>query len=415
MEKRIDISVVVPIYNVSRYLGECLESILSHKNISIECICVDDASTDSSYDVLCEYAKADDRIIIYKNEENKGLASTRNVGARNARGKYLYFIDSDDYLVPGALNKLMDLAEKHKLDMLGFTAKSFFEDDKLQKYGNENEYLRKRVYEGVYEGPELFAELMSNNDRAVSNIVLYFYNREFYQMNNLYCGEGIRYADDSMFLSYMAAKRVMLIQDQLYMRRYREGSECTSTPKFYYLEGLVSIFVLEWTRWFDMKLSADVNCQVKRYFDKRLISIHRVYKRVEKKAEEFMIFKANSMEMFFYQNFVKKLPVGVDMLSVENVDKLKSAKKIILYGAGIIAEEAAEVLRYYGLNEFEVVVSGIPDKDTMFGDKKVQSVDDVKFDVKNVVVLVAVSQNHHDKIRKTLEKKGLNQVIWYGC
>ena len=91
------VSVIIPVYNVEKYLCKCLDSVVNQTLRDIEIICVDDGSTDSSWEILKEYAQRDDRIkLIHK--ENGGLSSARNVAMQVAKGDYIGFIDSDDWI-----------------------------------------------------------------------------------------------------------------------------------------------------------------------------------------------------------------------------------------------------------------------------------------------------------------------------
>ncbi|MBQ9034915.1 MAG: glycosyltransferase family 2 protein [Alphaproteobacteria bacterium] len=105
-----DISVIIPIYNVGLYLPRCLESVQRQTFKNIEIICINDGSTDNSAEILQQYAATDERIKIIT-QANKGLAAARNIGIENAGGKYIFFLDSDDYLHPQALDILYRAAK----------------------------------------------------------------------------------------------------------------------------------------------------------------------------------------------------------------------------------------------------------------------------------------------------------------
>jgi glycosyltransferase involved in cell wall biosynthesis len=94
------ISVLVPVYNVAPYLRACLDSILAQHITDFELICVDDRSTDGSLEILEEYAQKDDRIMVVRHPENKGLAQARNTLLDHANGKYIAWVDSDDLVLP---------------------------------------------------------------------------------------------------------------------------------------------------------------------------------------------------------------------------------------------------------------------------------------------------------------------------
>ena len=103
----VEISVLIPSHNVEKYIRECLDSIVNQTFKEMEIICIDDGSTDSTLDILNEYALKDSRIRVYENKENKGVGYTRNYLLSLAKGKYIYFMDSDDYLELDAFEKVL--------------------------------------------------------------------------------------------------------------------------------------------------------------------------------------------------------------------------------------------------------------------------------------------------------------------
>lgn len=113
----IDISVIIPVYNVEKYLRECLDSVVYQSIENIEIICVDDGSKDSSLAILQEYAAIDKRIKIFV-QSNKGAGAARNYGMKEASGKYIIFLDSDDIYELDMLEKLYKKAEKYDLDVV---------------------------------------------------------------------------------------------------------------------------------------------------------------------------------------------------------------------------------------------------------------------------------------------------------
>ena len=132
----IKVSVIIPVYNVEKYLRECLESVINQTLKDIEIICINDGSTDKSYEILKEYAKLDHRIRIL-NQSNMGQSAARNRGLEIAKGKYVYFMDSDDWLEKDALKCLTDISESKNLQILYFDGKTFLESDELKtKYSH---------------------------------------------------------------------------------------------------------------------------------------------------------------------------------------------------------------------------------------------------------------------------------------
>ncbi len=110
------ISIIVPVYNVEKYLERCLDSLINQTLKDIEIICINDGSTDNSSEILKEYAKKDSRIIII-NQNNQGISVARNNGMNKAKGKYIGFVDSDDWVDLDFFEKLYKAAEKHNAQM----------------------------------------------------------------------------------------------------------------------------------------------------------------------------------------------------------------------------------------------------------------------------------------------------------
>lgn len=113
------ISVIIPVYNVEKYLPQCLDSLLKQNFLPFEAVCVNDGSTDDSGKILNSYAAKDWRIHII-NQSNRGLSAARNTGLKKARGRYILFVDSDDFLHPDALLSLYRQITLHNTDICLF-------------------------------------------------------------------------------------------------------------------------------------------------------------------------------------------------------------------------------------------------------------------------------------------------------
>lgn len=122
------ITVVVPCYNVEKYVDKCLESIMNQTYKNLEIILVEDCSTDNTYDIIKKYPKKDKRITIIKNEKNSGLSFSRNAGIKAAKGKYISFIDSDDYITENFYEELLTAMKKEKAEVAICDMKVVYED-----------------------------------------------------------------------------------------------------------------------------------------------------------------------------------------------------------------------------------------------------------------------------------------------
>lgn len=135
------VSVIVPVYNVEKYLEECIGSLLNQTVKDIEVICVDDGSTDTSLSILEGFKNKDSRVKIIS-QKNGGAGKARNNGIKYAQGKYIYFFDSDDIAAPNLLEKATQRAEEVNADIVAFNGYTFVDDDvktkKLKRGFNHN-------------------------------------------------------------------------------------------------------------------------------------------------------------------------------------------------------------------------------------------------------------------------------------
>lgn len=232
------VSVIVPVYNVADYLEACVNSLCNQTLNQIEIICINDGSTDNSFELLLELAEKDNRIVVCS-QKNSGLSATRNIGVRQAKGKYLYFMDSDDILESDALYILAEQAEKNNLDVLYFDATCF--TDSVECYDqvetNKEYYIRKHNYNGVYSGERMMSEMLKNEEYRPS-ACLQLINRLYFVENELWFCEGILHEDNLFTYKCMAnAKRVSHTPKAFFQRRYRPNSITTNTVSFSHVYG----------------------------------------------------------------------------------------------------------------------------------------------------------------------------------
>lgn len=214
-------SIVIPVYNVEPYLHECLDSVLNQSYADWEAVCVNDGSTDGSAAILEEYALKDGRFNIIS-QPNGGLSAARNTGINAAKGDYILFLDSDDWLESDALKVVSENLGGE--DMLCFSGRRFFEDKKTYL---KADCLVEHVY---YSGMEYYNEnALQSRDFAFECVVLRAYKRSFLMDNGLWFKEGI-YHEDDLFtpMTCCFAKRVKQIQDCLYNYRVRANSITTN-------------------------------------------------------------------------------------------------------------------------------------------------------------------------------------------
>lgn len=227
------VTVVIPVYNVERYIDECLDSIIGQTLKEIEIICVNDGSTDGSLEHLDRYADADGRITVLT-QRNAGISAARNAGFRRAHGEFVYYMDSDDVLELEALESLYSKAKDQNLDILYFNLQAFADEGMdsrlLDKYNAY--YQRTHEYNGTYTGTELMKQMKKNGEYLASPCAQ-FARKDFLQRKGIKFYEGIVQEDELYtFCITLAAQRAGYLDRALYLRRLREGSTMTAALSF---------------------------------------------------------------------------------------------------------------------------------------------------------------------------------------
>lgn len=227
------ISICVPVYNTETYLNECLQSILGQTFADFELLCVDDGSTDSSGQILDGYAAKDPRIHVW-HTENNGQAQARNFMLQQATGKYLYFVDSDDFLATDALQQMYDTAIKDNLDLL-YVGITPFSDERhfAQKVAKMVSYYQiNGKYKNIYTGSD-FLQTLSNNKDYRSSTVAYFICHDLIRQNAIQFNDYSKYEDNIFVYSLILhAKRITVLDRDVYHRRYRVGSIMTQETSY---------------------------------------------------------------------------------------------------------------------------------------------------------------------------------------
>ncbi len=221
------ISVIIPAYNVEDYIHVCLNSVLSQTYQDFEIICIDDCSTDSTAEILEYFAHKDSRIRVLKNDSNRGPGYSRNRGLDEAKGKYISFLDGDDWLSPKSFELLIEKAEKDNLDVLMFKNVVYYEEPR--EFGREEYYDMKfmnKFENKVFNHWDLDKTKLFVMSNAPWNK---FYLRSFLDENKIrFPNENLIHEDNPFFYKVItSAKRVSIIDKYLHNRRRRPDSIMT--------------------------------------------------------------------------------------------------------------------------------------------------------------------------------------------
>ncbi len=208
------ISVIIPVYNVEPYLRECLDSVLNQTLRDIEIICINDCSTDGSLAVLNDYASKDERIKVIDKRINEGLSQTRNVGIAAASGKYMLFVDSDDFVDLNLCRKALDCAETNQAELVIYDFVPFRNAEEL----NAN---RKRV--------STVATLDASDRASFLKIYAFAWTKmirsDLVHLLNLKFPVGLTYEDTPVHWQLVTlAKKIAIMPERLCFYRQRSSS-----------------------------------------------------------------------------------------------------------------------------------------------------------------------------------------------
>lgn len=226
------VSIILPIYNVSQYLRECLDSVVGQTLKEIEIICVNDGSTDDSLDIINEYAAKDDRIVVITGP-NGGYGKAMNKGIDRATGEYIGIVEPDDYVIPEMYEELYETVKKYDLD---FVKSDFyrFTRDETGKETLKYEFVDKTK---TRYGELLFPKYQPSCIRFMMNTWTGIYRRDFIEKYHIRHNEtpGASFQDNGFyFQTYVFAERAMLLNKPYYRnRRDNPNSSVKSKDKVY--------------------------------------------------------------------------------------------------------------------------------------------------------------------------------------
>lgn len=219
------ISVVVPVYNVEKYLRECLDSLANQTFEDFEVICVNDGSDDSSPDILEEYASEDERFKIVS-QENKGLSGARNTGMNYIKGRYLLFLDSDDWLELNALELLYNHANALNSEMVIFPYRYFNQETKQYE---ENDFTKLNMFDSSVDNKNFNYKNIPETVFRIPHESIKLYDVKTLKKLAVKFPEGLNYEDAYFFYKiFFKLNKVSIIRTPIYNYRIRNDSICTT-------------------------------------------------------------------------------------------------------------------------------------------------------------------------------------------
>ena len=229
MNKEIKVSIIIPVYNVEQYLRQCLDSVCNQTFKDIEIIVVNDCSQDNSLQIIKEYQQKDDRIVLIDLKQNAGQGNARNQAVKIAKGKYITFVDSDDWVTKDYIEVLYNAIEQYKCDIV---ASCFYWFDNItQKQTPYNFY--ELCYKNSFDNTEQKQKLLTN--KLIWSTWAKIYNKDFIVRNNLHF--KMNKMEDNLFIfeTIIACNNIKFIKHYSYFYRISRANStmANKTTRFY--------------------------------------------------------------------------------------------------------------------------------------------------------------------------------------
>lgn len=308
-----EVSIIVPVYNVEKYLERCLDSLINQTFKDIEIICIDDGSIDNSGKILDEYAAKDSRIkVIHQN--NAGLSVTRNNGMKIASGNYINFVDSDDWIDLNFIEKLYDAAKRNNADIAV--------SDCL-RIGNGRTKHRLNITKEViaFNFQEKFDLCKQKRHPSATNKL---YRVDILTSNNIFFPEG-KFCEDKIFTckAIFYAKSVVGIPGTYYYYYRRPGSIVkTYSKKIQEDKYCANETVLQFLRSVNAEINEDSFCITKKEVKVLKIPLYKIKENL--KFEKILLFNFIPI----YKINIEKKKKSIERRKLRKEFKIKSNKKI---------------------------------------------------------------------------------------
>ena len=405
----IILSVIIPVYNCEKYIDDCLNSLFIQTVQCMEIICVDDNSDDGSFERMknLKYKFGDMHII--KNKKRHGSSYSRNRGLAIAKGKYIYFLDADDYLkCNNALEMMIRAAESNDVDLVCFdkTDVIYEDSDCCTKYSN-NRVLEQNIEEGLYNREEYFAKFVMSKKRNYAPWEQ-LWRRSFLELNKLLFNESIIVAEDVLFTfqGLLKANKVYHMKDCLYVYRIRNNSSINSSNNI-------------------DRIIAHLRCYRECVqFIEKINNINQMYDLIYRFLNELeYIVYINSIDMlkrgvaisiiergfsslserYIYSKIIMKdfsaLNSWITPCQIRAIKSMK--KKLIIYGDGLISIDVKKMLRAVNIHEDYTAVTYPSDIQKARGVIPISNLRELS---EEVTVIVAASRVNVDEMIKELNK-----------
>lgn len=403
----IKVSVIVPVYNTEAMLRTCIESLIHQTLQEIEMIFIEDGSTDGSPVILQEYQEKDARIRILYNDRNMGEAFSRNKGLANVKGKYIQFVDSDDFIDLNALEVLYHMAEADNLDMC-------YVGMKIHVEGNaDSSKLQESIcgkYPGVYKGRELI-ETFVEKDEFFLYLCSVFYRTEFVRQSGLWFQKlRIGLGGDFILRALCMAQRAAVCGEKFYHYRVHGNSVMHGADaKKELLAGQIAQYISV-LRLFAQEDNRDGLVSFLRYQYRKIAGGIQMLsvagrKEIEDKLED------GFAKYVFCELLQENALYGITFDS-ETIRRIQQKDMVIVYGAGYASRELIGVLQQHGIEILGFAVTKRNDGKTSLYGHHIYEIQELGQYHDRAVVVVAANRKYNREIGETLKQYGFLDTIF---
>lgn len=408
----VKVSIIVPVYNVEKYLRQCMDSIINQTLNEIEIICLDDCSTDFSGKILDEYAKKDSRVIVIHKEKNGGYGHSLNMGMRLAQGEYIGIVESDDVVLPRFYEVMYEKAKKFDLDFVKSDVTFWWEDigyTFLSRFPWLEEYYNKVLTKG-----EIDIRLQFR-----MNIWSGIYKRSFIEKHGICLNEAPNHVfqDNGFWIqSMLYADRAMWIDDSFYL--YRQDNPNQSVRQKKRITDMSQEY--EWTEKLLIARNAtrkEIDICNRQRLQAGYYEFYRAADEYKKEISEIILkdyklykdtIKDNAELVDWYEKFIYNPESFCDTI-IDKKSKLNmilnDATKIVIYGAGIRGQWLFRNLCYQGRYDQIVgfAISGDASGDNVAG-IPIKNIRDYQEAKDDVLVIVSTKEDSvgYSEMIKTL-------------
>ncbi len=406
----VEISIIIPVYNCEKYLGQCLKSVMNQTIKNIEIICVNDGSTDNSVSVINEYSKQDSRIVLL-NQLNQGPAKARNLGLSSAKGRYAAFLDADDYyLEPEALEMMYCACEENHVKAAGSLRKSLI--DGMEK----PESLFTDIFQQNAASAEQKTVLIKYTDYQIDyDYQSFLFDTALLIDNGIYFPDYLRFQDPPFLVKALyAAEKFAAVKTYLYCYRFfRAASRFDTSRTIDLIKGLIENLIFADEYHLDTLFQntadrleyeyANIICRNISCRDLTVIQLLLEANQIICRKLHNPKFILRPLQMILENTEAEHADYGNRILQ-----KISKESTVCIYGAGKLAKKFLKYLDSARLkNKVScMIVSGADTKESMTDGVPVVSVQNVKLQDKKQLVFVAAGFIYQKDMKNSLKENG---------